>query len=386
MHNPILFLPVLIICIVKVLAYAQISNDTLLSIPSAGDGFDIYKGALLAPILQPRVPGSTGSTAVQKHFVDFFRNKLPKWNVEFQNSSQTTPTSNGKELPFVNVITSRDPPNTRPGDVGRLTLVAHYDSLSTIEGFIGAIDSAAPCAMLMHAARSIDDALTSKWDAMTAEDDLDGDITSRGIQILFLDGEEAFRKWSDADSVYGARALAEEWENKPHAAMSSHRNPLESIELFVLLDLLGASGSQIPSYFLTTHWAYQSLAHVEARLRGLKQFKSSPNHPSKKPSRQQKETLFLPQADKKASQFYPSGMGDDHVPFLQRGVEVLHLIPGNFPDVWHTMSDDGEHLDLDVVEDWAKLITAFSAEWMELESFMKLGTRDDQPYVDRTEL
>jgi len=66
---------------------------------------------------------------------------------------------------------------------------------------------------------------------------------------------------------------------------------------------------------------------------------------------------------------------DDHIPFLARGVEVLHLIPSPFPKVWHKIEDDGEHLDLDVVEDWATLVTAFVAEWMELEGYFPPPSR-----------
>ena len=67
---------------------------------------------------------------------------------------------------------------------------------------------------------------------------------------------------------------------------------------------------------------------------------------------------------------------DDHVPFMVRGVEVLHLIPIPFPKVWHEMEDDGEHLDLDTCGDWAVLITAFMAEWMELEGFFNVEKGD----------
>ena len=47
------------------------------------------------------------------------------------------------------------------------------------------------------------------------------------------------------------------------------------------------------------------------------------------------------------------------------------------------MEDDGEHLDIDTTEDWAVLVTAFVAEWMELEGFMGgdggkvMGKRDE---------
>ena len=183
-------------------AYSTLSDDTLKSLPSPGDEFDIKKGKILAPILQERVSGTPGSTAVLEHFVDFFKTHLPKWNLEFHNSSSTTPTSNGKKVPFINLIATRDPPNTGVGEVGRLTLVAHYDSKLTPKGFIGATDSAAPCAMLLHAARTLDAALTKKWESPDGLDDLD---EVKGVQILLLDGEEAFHSWTDTDSLYGSR-------------------------------------------------------------------------------------------------------------------------------------------------------------------------------------
>ena len=55
---------------------------------------------------------------------------------------------------------------------------------------------------------------------------------------------------------------------------------------------------------------------------------------------------------------------------MARGVEVLHIIPSPFPiAVWHTIDDDGEHLDAKTVEDWAKIVTAFVGEWMDLEGY-----------------
>jgi glutaminyl-peptide cyclotransferase len=189
----------------EVAAYTPLSDATLKNLPSAGSDFDIHTGALLAPILIPRVPGSEGSEKVRQHFVDFFRTQLPLWKIEYQNSTSKTPATGNEDVPFINLIMTRDPPWTRPGDVGRLTLVAHYDSKRAPEGFVGATDSAAPCAMIMHAARSVDAALTRKWEATVAEGLDDGFEVDQGLQILFLDGEEAFVNWSDSDSLYGAR-------------------------------------------------------------------------------------------------------------------------------------------------------------------------------------
>lgn len=192
-----------------VFAYTTLSDDSLRSIADSGNDFDIHNGSLLSPILIPRVPGTPGSTKVLTHFIDFFQASLPAWNVTFQKSSYTTPTSHGAEIPFVNLIATRDPPWTIPGQVGRLALVAHYDSKLTPDGFIGATDSAAPCAMIMHAVRSLDEALTAKWAAMEAEGlgdgGFDGVEEHKGIQVILLDGEEAFKTWTSTDSVYGAR-------------------------------------------------------------------------------------------------------------------------------------------------------------------------------------
>lgn len=388
MRSPVIHLLATLALTTSIAAYGKLSDASLTSIPEAGQDFDIKHGRILAPILVPRVPGTPGSQAVQRHFVDFFAQELPEWKVEFQNSSATTPKTGTDQIPFVNIIATRDPPWTTPGEVGHLALVAHYDSLwDTIdghsEGFVGAVDSAAPCAMLLHAARNIDKALTKKWAAMAAQGHEPGLEPEQGVQLLLLDGEEAFLHWTDTDSLYGARALAEEWEESFHAAASTYKNKISNINLFVLLDLLGDKNPTIPSYYLTSHWAYQAMATLEVRLRTLRQFRSAKNHPSKgdqakkQPDKPRPEHLFLPDMSRKT--FPPPGIGDDHIPFLARGVEVLHLIPSPFPKHWHRITDDGEHLHMDTVEDWTKLVTAFAAEWMELEGYMGEGNQHHAP-------
>ncbi|OGE51830.1 hypothetical protein PENARI_c012G07474 [Penicillium arizonense] len=352
----------LLLLLIRVYAYEKISNETLNALPRPNDDFDIHNGALLSPILRTRVPGTPGSTAVLNHFADFFRTTLPEWTIEVQNSTAKTPTSKGKEVPFRNFIATRDPPWASAGDVERLTLVAHYDSKIEPKGFIGGIDSAAPCAMIMHAMRSIDAALAKKWSAMK-EQGLDEPLEdAHGIQVIFLDGEEAFKEWSDTDSLYGARALATHWDDQFYPAMSEFKTPLSSISLFVLLDLLGSKSPTIQSYYETTHWAYQNLAALEKRFKSLKQFKSSST-----------DSWFI-DSGKDGHKLTPmGGIQDDHLPFLAKGVEVLHLIDyapfKGFPSVWHTIDDDGEHLDTETVEDWGMLVTAFAAEWMELEGY-----------------
>lgn len=344
-------------------AYERLSDETLKALSRPGQEFDIHNGAILSPILQTRVPGTPGHDAVLDHLVNYIRTTVPKWEVELQNSTSTTPVSRGKEVSFVNIIAYRDPPGAPTGDVERLTLVAHYDSKLTPEGFIGAIDSAAPCAMIMHAMQTIDAALDKKWAAMRQKGMDPTFEEERGIQVLFLDGEEAFENWTNEDSLYGARSLAETWDQEMNPAMSTFKTKLSSISLFVLLDLLGSKSPHIMSFYQTTHWAYQNMGDLEKRLRSLGQFKSSSTDP------------WFIDTSKDSHQVIPhGGIQDDHIPFLARGVDVLHVIDyapfRGFSSVWHTSDDDAEHLDMATVEDWTVLVTAFTAEWMELEGFL----------------
>lgn len=364
-------------------AYSKLSDSTLKALPRPKKDFDIHNGAILAPILQPRVPGTPGHAVVLEHLANFFRASLPKWTLEFQNSTSKTPVSQGKDVPFINLIAYRDPPGARIGDVGRLTLVAHYDSKYEPEGFIGGIDSAAPCAMILHAMRSIDEALDKKWTAMKQHGADSLLEEQQGIQVLLLDGEEAFKEWTDTDSLYGARSLAADWDHQMYPAMSTFKTPLASMSLFVLLDLLGAKAPSIRSYYQTTHWAYQSLGTLEQRFRSLGLWRSD-----------SKKTWF-PDALKESNQIFSiGGIEDDHLPFLARGVEILHLIDFDprkgFPAVWHTIDDDAEHLDMNTVEDWSVLIAAFAAEWMDLEEYLMtpegVASRQDNEPVDEANL
>jgi glutaminyl-peptide cyclotransferase len=79
-----------------VCAYHDISDESLKKLPGPGEDFNIKTGALLAPILRPRVSGTEGNAAVRQHFVDFFHSVLPEWRIELHNSTSKTPVSNGK--------------------------------------------------------------------------------------------------------------------------------------------------------------------------------------------------------------------------------------------------------------------------------------------------
>ncbi len=70
--------------------------------------------------------------------------------------------------------------------------------------------------------------------------------------------------------------------------------------------------------------------------------------------------IFQKQATRRA------GIEDDHKPFETRGVPILHLIPIPFPEVWHTIKDDGSAVHIPTVEKLNKIFRVFVAEYLEL--------------------
>ncbi|KAF8857168.1 glutaminyl-peptide cyclotransferase [Acephala macrosclerotiorum] len=318
-------------------AYKPLSDNFLRKIPSGGSGFDPDNGAFLSPILTPRVPGTVGHSTVQHHFVNFFSIELPKWTLEWYNSTSTTPS--GTEIPIANLVFQREPPWTEQGQANWLTLAAHYDSKNVPDGFFGATE-AVPCAILMHVARSIDRYVTQMHDEM-AELGEEGTIEmDMGVQILFLDGKEAFDEGTPA--LYGSRALSEAWEIKSNPIGSKYLNALSQVSIFVLLDTLGSANPTIPSYIPITHWAFQNLASLESRMRKIGLLETRPPSP------------FLPWTNQTTRQ---AEAVDDYVPFMDRGVPSLHISPSE---------DSSRNLDLKTIRDWAKIVTGFALEWLDM--------------------
>lgn len=149
----------------------------------------------LAHILIPRVVGTDGHATVQKYIKNTMQSL--KWHVETDPFKAATP--NLGTLAFENIIVTLNPNAER-----FLVLACHYDSkYFPNQTFLGASDSAVPCAMLIDLAVYMAPYLNQIRD----NDEL-------SLQLLFLDGEEAFLEWSSTDSIYGARHLAERWEQE----------------------------------------------------------------------------------------------------------------------------------------------------------------------------
>ncbi|XP_045109767.1 uncharacterized protein LOC123503803 isoform X2 [Portunus trituberculatus] len=126
-----------------------LSNEQLRTIAAMEDMKHFRK--MLAPILVPRVVGTEGHTRVRQHLMNTM-NSLG-WTVEEDSFDSNTPV--GRKT-FTNVIATLNPDAPR-----HLNLACHYDSKLDREGqFVGATDSAVPCAMLLNLAFVMREALS----------------------------------------------------------------------------------------------------------------------------------------------------------------------------------------------------------------------------------
>ncbi|KAK9728899.1 hypothetical protein K7432_000722 [Basidiobolus ranarum] len=287
-------------------------------------------GALLKPLLVPRVSGTQANKDVQEYIKSHFH-KLG-WKIEEDRFNDTTPFG---VKAFNNIIVSKFSNSPR-----KLILAAHFDSkYFPNNDFVGATDSAVPCAILLDVASTLNKYLSRSGNPEV------------GLELVFFDGEEAFEHWNRQDSVYGARHLANKWSNIP-APNNKNISRIEAIELFVLLDLIGAKDSTILNLQYPTTSAFTQLSQIEKRLTQLSLL-SKPMTASKS-------------ADYFDTQLFPGNIDDDHRPFLEKGVPIVHLIPYPFPQVWHKLTDNADAIDHDTVVDFSLLMRAFVAEYLRL--------------------
>ncbi|OWK15660.1 QPCTL, partial [Cervus elaphus hippelaphus] len=219
----------------------------------------------LRPLLVVRTPGSPG-------------------NLQLDPFTASTPLG---PLDFGNVVATLD-----PGAARHLTLACHYDSKLFPSGsapFVGATDSAVPCSLLLELAQALDQELGKAKERAAP-------VT---LQLLFLDGEEALKEWGPKDSLYGSRHLAQLMESTPHGLGSTR---IQAIELFMLLDLLGAPNPTFYSHFPRTARWFHRLRSIEKRLHRLNLLQSHPW-----------EVMYFQTGEP------PVSVEDDHIPFLRRG-------------------------------------------------------------------
>nr|XP_018264654.1 glutaminyl cyclase [Kwoniella dejecticola CBS 10117]OBR86812.1 glutaminyl cyclase [Kwoniella dejecticola CBS 10117] len=258
--------------------YHTLSNaDIRKLVESDPPQWDSVTDGHLGKLLIPRASGSENNTLVQNYISSVFINL--GWHEEKTPFRGSTPIG---DIDFTNLIYTYDPDAAR-----RIILAAHFDSKwfpdFPANQFIGATDSAAPVAMLLHLAEFLTPLLKNRKERIRTghgllRDEFDEEeIAGTTIQIVLFDGEEAFKDWTATDSIYGARHLAELWSEtylEPSHPLQLQKRRfapeptvLDTVDHLVLLDLLGNKHSMIYSYFRETDWLHTEMASVDGRLR-----------------------------------------------------------------------------------------------------------------------
>ncbi|KAM5292312.1 glutaminyl-peptide cyclotransferase [Ctenodactylus gundi] len=292
----------------------------------------------LRPLLIERYPGSPGSYAARQHIMQRIQRLQADWVVEVDTFLSKTPYGYRS---FSNIISTLNPTAKR-----HLVLACHYDSKYFPHWdnrvFVGATDSAVPCAMMLELARALDKKLLSLKTVSDSKSNL-------SLRLIFFDGEEAFLHWSPQDSLYGSRHLAQKMASTPHPPGARGTNQLHGMDLLVLLDLIGAPNPTFPNFFPNTGRWFNRLQAIEHDLHELGLLKDH-------------------SLERKYFRNFGSGgiIQDDHIPFLRKGVPVLHLIPSPFPEVWHTMDDTEENLDESTIDNLSKILQVFVVEYLHL--------------------
>lgn len=303
-------------------------------------------GRILRSIAVPRVSGTIQNVKVRNYIKSEFNTKY--WNIETDEHVINTPLN--PQTSFTNLIITLKPV-VPVLSKKRLIIAAHFDSkyLEFSENheipdrdpssskFVGATDSAWSCSLLVAMGKAIE--LEMKTLKITS--------LYHNVQFIFFDGEEAVKHWSQDDSLYGSRALADKWSKLPLDSPDS----LENIELFLLLDLLGSEDAKKIYSF---HPEGSFLDNLFKRLIQIELTHNNNNFHIE---------FFQEAFDYK----HLSGMAveDDHTPFQVLGVNVLHLIPLPFPASWHTSRDTiEESLHPESCEKLAIIIYKFIKEFL----------------------
>ena len=256
----------ILICLAGCFAFAAPARDF-----SGGRAMDYARKAVS---FGPRPPGSAALRSLRAYVVA----QLKPLGCTVIEDSFTGHTPNG-DVPMVNIIARF------PGKSGRAVVFSgHYDTkLMPAARFVGADDGGSSTAFLLEMAQT-----------------LQGAQNKDDVYLVWFDGEEAFGKWSDSDSLYGSRHLAERWRAD---------GTLVRIKALINVDMIGDKDLDIMQEENSSPALRRLIWTTAARLGYGKYFLDS-----------------------------GSATDDDHMPFVHLGVNAVDLIDFD-KSYWHTPDD-----------------------------------------------
>ncbi len=233
--------------------------------------------------LGPRPCGS----AAHKRMQALIKAELSKLKCQISDDTFTASTPVGP-IVMDNII-ARFPGTSTTA----VAVTGHYDT-KVFSGFrfVGANDGGSSAGLLLELAKAAS-----------------GKPRNNELLLVWFDGEEAVKEWSDTDGVYGSRHLADKWEKD---------GTLRRLKALINVDMIGDKDLEILSDF-----------NSSADLRGL---------------------VWSVARNLGYGRFFGNlgtAMEDDHMPFIKKGVTALDLIdfdygPNN--SWWHTAADTMDKL------------------------------------------
>ena len=222
--------------------------------------------------------GSANHKKLEQYIVSHLKGD----QVEYDSFTADTPEG---KFPVRNIIAKY--PGTKDGII---VIAGHYDTNYPLRstGYVGANDGGSSTAILLEIANQL---RGKKRDGYS-------------VWLLWTDGEEAVKQWSDNDSLYGTRHLAEKWQND---------GTLKKIKAFLLTDMIGDADLNIERDQNSTAWLEDLILQAAVRL-GYQ------------------------------SHFFARNIGvvDDHLPFARRGIPVADMIDleYGYGNVFHHTTQD----------------------------------------------
>jgi glutaminyl-peptide cyclotransferase len=260
-------------CLLALTVSAQVRSAKTFS------GAEAFAYTARAVAFGPRPDGSAAIAGLRA----YIRKQLAGCSCEVTADRFTAQTPDGP-LPMENIIVRF------PGKSGRAIAVSgHYDT-KKMAGFVGANDGGSSTGFLLE--------LAAVLKSSPRTDD---------IYLVFFDGEEAVREWSDSDSVYGSRHLAEKWKGD-----GTNRK----LKALMNVDMIGDKNFRLV-------WETGSTPSLLSLVWDIA---DSLGHPAAFPRQ-------------------GGPVSDDHMPFINAGVPALDLIDFESQSTfWHTPEDTMDKL------------------------------------------
>ncbi len=203
---------------------------------------------------------------------------------DIDSTTFTADTVEGK-FPVRNIIAKY--PGTKDGII---VIAGHYDTNYPLRntGYVGANDGGSSTAILLELANHL---RGKKRDGYS-------------VWLLWTDGEEAMKQWSETDSLYGTRHLAQQWQSD---------GTLKKIKALFVLDMIGDADLDVLRETHSTPWLMDLFQQAAART-GY-------------------QSHFFAQE---------GAVEDDHLPFVKLGVPSADIIDIDYGynNVFHHSTQD----------------------------------------------